>query len=127
MDDDSRGWDMALVGIAIYGFASGVVTAVVVLDYIANIRVYTSSYLLGAPPFILLNLVAMVFFTRAVVRDEIRWYTLVLPLVSHVLISWLFHGLNPLWRTVILSVMVIVGILLVWISWRSDIDRSGDT
>ena len=118
MGDEDEGMDPALVGLVLYGFASGVVTAVVLLDYLANISLYTNSYLLGAPPFIGLNLLATVYFLRAISRWELRIYSFIVPVVGYVLISWLFHGLNPLWRTVVLSVMVFIGILLVWNSWR---------
>jgi len=119
MGDDDSGMDLALVGVILYGFASGVVTAVVLMDYLANLSVYTSSYLMGAPPFIILNLVVTVWFVRAVFRDELRWYVIIAPVVAYVLISWLFHGLNPIWRTVVMSSMVFIGILMVWVSWRA--------
>ena len=103
----------------LYGFASGVVTTAVIMDYLANLSVYTNSYLLGAPPFILLNLVVTLFFIRYVLLGEERWYVLVVPIIAYVLIVWLFHGLNPLWRTIALSAMMSLGIVLIWISWRS--------
>jgi len=119
MGDDDSGLDLALIGVNVYGFASGGVTAVVLMDYLANLSVYTTSYLMGAPPFIILNLIGTVWFTRAVFRGELRWYGYIVPIVSYVLISWLFHGLNPFWRTAIMSSMVFLGILMVWASWRS--------
>ena len=39
MSDDDQGVDLALIGLVLYGLASGVVTAVVLLDYFANISV----------------------------------------------------------------------------------------
>jgi hypothetical protein len=119
VDDEEPGMDVALVGIILYGFASGVVTAVVLLDYLANLSVYTDSYLMGAPPFIILNLVVTVWFLRAFFRGETRWYVFIAPVVSYVLISWLFFGISPLWRMIALSVMVFLGIILVLISTRS--------
>jgi hypothetical protein len=120
MDEEGRGIDLALVGIIIYGFASGLVTAVVLLDYLASISVYTSSYLMGAPPFIVLNLVVTVWFVRAFFRGPLAWYKFVVPAVAYVLISWLFHGISPLWRTVALSFLVFSGIVMVWVSTRTE-------
>lgn len=117
--DDDVGTDPALVGLALYGFASGVVTAVVALDYLANVRVYTGSYLAGAPPFIALNIMAMLRFLRGVHRWELRWFTFLLPAVAHVLISWLFFGTSGTLRTGVMSTLVFLGIALVWLSWRT--------
>lgn len=119
MGEDDRGLDLALVGVILYGFASGVVTAVVLLDYFANLSVYTTSYLMGAPAFIILNLVVTIWFIRSVLRGELGWHVMIAPAIAYVLIAWLFHGLNPLWRTIAMSAMVLLGIVLVWISWRS--------
>ena len=119
MDDKDRGSDLALVGVILYGFASGVVTAVVLMDYLANVSVYTTSYLIGAPPFIILNLVVTVWFIRTVFRGELRWYVIITPIVAYVLISWLFHGISPLWRTIVISTLVFMGIFMVWFSMRT--------
>ncbi|UCC93024.1 MAG: hypothetical protein JSW25_10275 [Thermoplasmata archaeon] len=119
MDDEEKGIDMALVGIILYGFASGVVTAVVLLDYLANISVYTTSYLMGAPPFIVINLVVTVWFVRAFFKGPLAWYTYLIPVVAYILISWLFHGISPMWRTVTMSALVLLGVALVLIGTRT--------
>ncbi len=119
MGDVDSGSDLALVGVVLYGFASGVVTAVVLMDYLANLSVYTTSYLMGAPPFIILNLVVTVWFIQTVFRGELRWYALIAPVVAYVLISWLFHGISPLWRTIAMSALVFLGIIMVWFSMRT--------
>lgn len=119
MDEGGEGLDAGLVGVILYGFASGVVTAAVLMDYLANISVYTTSYLLGAPPFIISNLVVTLYFIRTVLLGGIRWYILVVPVIAYVLIMWLFHGLNPIWRTMTLSAMAFLGIMLVWFSLRT--------
>jgi hypothetical protein len=120
MDEDDHVLDMALVGIILYGFASGVVTAVVLLDYMANISVYTSSYLMGAPPFIVTNLVVTIWFLRAFFGGGLRWYVFIAAAVGYVLISWLFHGISPMWHTLAISATVFLGILMVWLSIRTD-------
>lgn len=120
MGDVDRGSDLALVGVILYGFASGVVTAVVLMDYLANLSVYTTSYLMGAPPFIILNLVVTVWFIRTVFRGDLRWYVIIAPVVAYVLISWLFHGISPLWRTIVMSALVFLGIIMVWFSMRTE-------
>ena len=91
----------------------------VLLDYLANLSVYTTSYLMGAPPFIILNLVVTIWFLRSVLRYELGWHVIIAPAIAYVLIAWLFHGLNPGWRTMAMSAMVFLGIILVWVSWRS--------
>jgi hypothetical protein len=120
MADDEGRLDLAWVGVIIYGIASGAVTGMVIMDYLANLSVYTSSYLMGALPFIILNLVVMVWFIRAVFRAELRWYLIIAPAISYILISWLFHGISPLWRTIVISAMVFIGIILIGISMRAN-------
>lgn len=117
--EEGTGIDPALAGLAIYGFASGVVTAVVTLDYLANLGVHTSSYLLGAPPFIALNLLATLHFLRAVHRWDVRWYAFVASIAAYVLLSWPFYGLSGVLRTVVMTALVFLGIALVGLSWRT--------
>ena len=91
----------------------------VLMDYLANLSVYTTSYLMGAPPFIILNLVVTVWFIRTVFGGDLRWYVIIAPVVAYVLISWLFHGISPLWRTIVMSALVFLGIIMVWFSMRT--------
>jgi hypothetical protein len=113
------GLPLSFVGAVVYGLTSGLVTAIVLLDYLRNFSVYTDTYLMGALPFIVFNLLVTIVFTRAALHGDYKWPIMIAPVISYILISWLLHGISPISRTVLLSAMVFLGIVMVWISWRT--------
>ena len=112
-----RDGTLPFVGVVLYGATSGLVSFVVLVDYVINFAIYSKSYLMGAPFFIALNLLVTAAFTREALRGRYRWPVMVAPVVPYVMIFWLYHGLSALGSTVTLAVMGVLGLGLVWYSW----------
>jgi hypothetical protein len=117
--------DTGMLGGLIFGLTSAIVSIFVLIDLVLNQSIYTRSYLMGAPFFIGLNLVVTVLFTQATLKGDYRWYLMIAPAITLVMLLWLFHGLSPLWRTLGLASLAFLGLVIVWVDWlRSPRGRS---
>ncbi len=111
-----RDGNLPFVGVVLYVATSGLVSFVVLVDYVINFAIYSKSYLMGAPFFIALNMLVTAAFTLEATRGRYRWPVMVAPVVPYVMIFWLYHGLSALSSTVILAVLGFLGLGLVWYS-----------
>jgi hypothetical protein len=95
MEQDERGGHLEFMGYVLYGVASGLASAVVLIDLFFNIQIYTSSYILGASAFLAINVGVTILYLRSVMGGAYGWATILAPVVPFVLLwggFWSCHG-----------------------------------
>jgi hypothetical protein len=116
MEQDERGGHLEFMGYVLYGVASGLASAVVLIDLFFNIQIYTSSYILGASAFLAINVGVTILYLRSVMGGAYGWATILAPVVPFVLLWWLLIGLLGIGRSTFLTLVVASGLVMVGLS-----------
>jgi hypothetical protein len=116
MEQDERGGHLEFMGYVLYGVASGLASAVVLIDLFFNIQIYTSSYILGASAFLAINVGVTILYLRSVMGGAYGWATILAPVVPFVLLWWLLFGLLGIGRSTFLTLVVASGLVMVGLS-----------